>query len=166
MITGFRNNTAALTGTLSGFGVEYARIGSKLGMNLVPAHVQQDALEAAAMEMRAASVQVLAVQRDSSRTSDVEALAQAAQVCFGAFHAILNNAGNVAVGLNWENIAKTGSGYQSHIGNPIMPGLFDTPLMQSAAENGKAALAELMVTNSKFNGESARLDGAIRMVPR
>ena len=29
-----------------------------------------------------------------------------------------------------------------------------------------AALAELMVTNGYFNGESVRLDGAIRMAPR
>ncbi|MES2537607.1 MAG: SDR family NAD(P)-dependent oxidoreductase [Pseudomonadota bacterium] len=69
--------------------------------------------------------------------------------------------------------------------NTIMPGLFDTPLMQSAPENVRAALAasvpfprrlgapdefaalaELMVTNSYFNGESVRLDGAIRMAPR
>ena len=69
--------------------------------------------------------------------------------------------------------------------NTIMPGLFDTPLMQSLPENVKtalaasvpfprrlgapdefAALAELMVTNSYFNGESVRLDGAIRMAPR
>ena len=29
-----------------------------------------------------------------------------------------------------------------------------------------AALAEFMVTNGYFNGESVRLDGAIRMAPR
>jgi hypothetical protein len=29
-----------------------------------------------------------------------------------------------------------------------------------------AALAELMITNGYFNGESVRLDGAIRMAPR
>jgi NAD(P)-dependent dehydrogenase (short-subunit alcohol dehydrogenase family) len=69
--------------------------------------------------------------------------------------------------------------------NTIMPGLFNTPLMKGLPENVKealaasvpfpkrlgephefAALAELMVTNSYFNGESVRLDGAIRMPPR
>lgn len=69
--------------------------------------------------------------------------------------------------------------------NTIMPGLFDTPLMQSLPDNVKAALAasvpfprrlgapdefaalvELMVTTTYFNGESVRLDGAIRMAPR
>jgi hypothetical protein len=29
-----------------------------------------------------------------------------------------------------------------------------------------AALAEIMITNGYFNGESVRLDGAIRMAPR
>ena len=50
--------------------------------------------------------------------------------------------------------------------NTILPGLFDTPLLQGAPENVKAALAEFMVTNGYFNGESVRLDGAIRMAPR
>ncbi len=69
--------------------------------------------------------------------------------------------------------------------NTILPGIFDTPLLQRAPENVKAALAasvpfpkrlgqpdeyaalaELMITNGYFNGESVRLDGAIRMAPR
>ncbi|MES2258593.1 MAG: SDR family NAD(P)-dependent oxidoreductase [Pseudomonadota bacterium] len=66
--------------------------------------------------------------------------------------------------------------------NTILPGLFDTPLMQSAPDELRAslaasvpfprrlgapdefaALAELMITTAYFNGESVRLDGAIRM---
>ncbi len=69
--------------------------------------------------------------------------------------------------------------------NTIMPGIFNTPLLQGAPENVKAALAasvpfpkrlgdpdefaalvELMITTGYFNGESVRLDGAIRMAPR
>ncbi|WP_323122934.1 SDR family NAD(P)-dependent oxidoreductase [Burkholderia alba] len=69
--------------------------------------------------------------------------------------------------------------------NTILPGIFDTPLLQGAPANVKAALAdsvpfpkrlgnpaeyaalaELMITNGYFNGESVRLDGAIRMAPR
>lgn len=69
--------------------------------------------------------------------------------------------------------------------NTIMPGIFNTPLMQAAPDAVKAALAasvpfpkrlgapdefaqlaELMITNGYFNGESVRLDGAIRMAPR
>ncbi len=69
--------------------------------------------------------------------------------------------------------------------NTILPGIFDTPLLQGAPDNVKAALAasvpfpkrlgqpaeyaelaEQMITNGYFNGESVRLDGAIRMAPR
>ena len=66
--------------------------------------------------------------------------------------------------------------------NTILPGIFNTPLLQGAAENVKAALAASvpfpkrlgdpseyaslaveMCRNSYFNGEDVRLDGAIRM---
>ena len=69
--------------------------------------------------------------------------------------------------------------------NTILPGIFDTPLLARAPERVKAglaasvpfpkrlgrpdeyaALAEQMITNGYFNGESVRLDGAIRMAPR
>ena len=69
--------------------------------------------------------------------------------------------------------------------NTILPGIFDTPLMQSAPDNVKAtlaasvpfpkrfgrpeefaAVAETLLTTVYLNGESIRLDGAIRMPPR
>jgi NAD(P)-dependent dehydrogenase (short-subunit alcohol dehydrogenase family) len=69
--------------------------------------------------------------------------------------------------------------------NTILPGIFDTPLLQGAPDNVKQALAASvpnparlgspddyaslvleMVRNSYFNGEDVRLDGAIRMSPR
>ncbi|MFP5448501.1 MAG: 3-hydroxy-2-methylbutyryl-CoA dehydrogenase [Caulobacter sp. 12-67-6] len=69
--------------------------------------------------------------------------------------------------------------------NTILPGIFNTPLMNAAPENVKAALAASvpfpkrlgnaeeyaslaveMCRNGYFNGEHVRLDGAIRMPPR
>ena len=69
--------------------------------------------------------------------------------------------------------------------NTILPGIFDTPLMQGAPQQVKdalgaqvpfpkrlgkdeeyASLACEMLRNSYFNGEDVRLDGAIRMAPR
>jgi NAD(P)-dependent dehydrogenase (short-subunit alcohol dehydrogenase family) len=69
--------------------------------------------------------------------------------------------------------------------NTILPGIFDTPLLQRAPEAVKAALAAsvpfpkrlglpeeyaqlacTMITCGYFNGEDVRLDGAIRMAPR
>ncbi|MDP1687613.1 SDR family NAD(P)-dependent oxidoreductase, partial [Hydrogenophaga sp.] len=53
MIDNFNHKTAVLTGAGSGFGLECARIGASLGMNLVLVDVQQDALDRAAAEMTA-----------------------------------------------------------------------------------------------------------------
>jgi NAD(P)-dependent dehydrogenase (short-subunit alcohol dehydrogenase family) len=69
--------------------------------------------------------------------------------------------------------------------NTILPGIFDTPLMQGAPQQVKDALAAsvpfpkrlgnpaeyarlalAMIENDYFNGEDVRLDGAIRMAPR
>ena len=69
--------------------------------------------------------------------------------------------------------------------NTILPGIFDTPLMNGAPPQVKDALAAsvpfpkrlgdpaeyahlalTMIENGYFNGEDVRLDGAIRMAPR
>jgi NAD(P)-dependent dehydrogenase (short-subunit alcohol dehydrogenase family) len=69
--------------------------------------------------------------------------------------------------------------------NTILPGIFETPLLAGLPDNVKdalaasvpfpkrlgqpdeyAALAEFMIQTGYFNGESVRLDGAIRMAPR
>jgi NAD(P)-dependent dehydrogenase (short-subunit alcohol dehydrogenase family) len=103
MITDFKNKTAVLTGAGSGFGLECARIGAKLGMNLVLADVQQDALDKTAAEMKAAGAQVLAMRVDVSKAAEMEALGASAFARFGAPHFVFNNAGVGAGGLIWEN---------------------------------------------------------------
>ncbi|MDA0821768.1 MAG: SDR family NAD(P)-dependent oxidoreductase [Proteobacteria bacterium] len=69
--------------------------------------------------------------------------------------------------------------------NTILPGIFETPLLATLPDNVRAALAAsvpfpkrlgvppeyahlaiAMIENGYFNGESVRLDGAIRMAPR
>jgi NAD(P)-dependent dehydrogenase (short-subunit alcohol dehydrogenase family) len=69
--------------------------------------------------------------------------------------------------------------------NTILPGIFNTPLMNAAPQQVKDALAAsvpfpkrlgnaeeyallamCMIENGYFNGEDVRLDGAIRMAPR
>jgi NAD(P)-dependent dehydrogenase (short-subunit alcohol dehydrogenase family) len=67
MINDFKGKTAVLTGAGSGFGLECARIGAQLGMNLVLVDVQQDALDKAAAEMQAAGAQVLARKVDVAK---------------------------------------------------------------------------------------------------
>jgi len=106
MITDFKGKTAVLTGAGSGFGLECARIGARLGMNLVLVDVQQDALDKAAAEMQAAGAPVLARKVDVSNAAQMEALAQAVQQRFGAPHLVFNNAGVGSGGLIWENSLK------------------------------------------------------------
>ena len=106
MIENFAGKTAVLTGAGSGFGLECARIGARLGMNLVLVDVQQDALEAAAAEMQAQGSQVLARKVDVSSAAQREQLAADVQQRFGAPHLVFNNAGVGAGGLVWENSVK------------------------------------------------------------
>jgi len=103
MIQNFKNTTAVLTGAGSGFGLECARIGARLGMNLVLVDVQQDALDQAQAELEAAGAQVLARRVDVSKADQMEALAAAVKERFGAPHFVFNNAGVGAGGLVWEN---------------------------------------------------------------
>lgn len=106
MIKDFKGKTAVLTGAGSGFGLECARIGAKLGMNLVLADVQQDALDKAEAQLKAAGAKVLARKVDVSNAQQMEALAQAVQERFGAPHFVFNNAGVGSGGLVWENSVK------------------------------------------------------------
>ena len=103
MINNFKGKTAVLTGAGSGFGLECARIGAKLGMNLVLLDVQQDALNKAEIEIKAQGVQVLARQLDVSNAQAMEQLAADVKARFGAPHLVFNNAGVGAGGLVWEN---------------------------------------------------------------
>ena len=106
MITDFKNKTAVLTGAASGFGLECARIGARLGMKLVLVDVQQDALDKAAGELQAVGAQVLALRVDVSRAAEMEALGRTVLQRFGVPHLVFNNAGVGAGGLIWENSAQ------------------------------------------------------------
>ena len=103
MIENFKGRTAVLTGAGSGFGLECARIGARLGMKLVLADVQKDALDKAAEEMRGLGAQVLARQVDVSSADAVQALADEVFQQWGAPHFVFNNAGVASAGLVWEN---------------------------------------------------------------
>jgi NAD(P)-dependent dehydrogenase (short-subunit alcohol dehydrogenase family) len=106
MISDFKGKTAVLTGAGSGFGLECARIGAQLGMNLVLVDVQPDALDAAAAEMTAVGAPVLAKRVDVSSAEQMEALAADVVQRFGAPHFVFNNAGVGSGGLVWENSVK------------------------------------------------------------
>ena len=102
----FKDRTAVITGAASGFGLEASRIAARLGMNIVMADVQQEALDRAATEISALGAQVLAFRLDVSKAAEVEALGAATFERFGAPHFVFNNAGVGAGGLIWETTLK------------------------------------------------------------
>lgn len=99
----FRDRVAVITGGASGFGHEFARRGAQLGMKLVLADVQQDALDRVKAELEAQGAQVLAMRCDVRHAAEVQALADATMARFGAVHLVFNNAGVGSGGLIWEN---------------------------------------------------------------
>lgn len=155
----FQDKVAVITGGASGFGREFANIGARLGMKLVLADVQQDALDKTRAELEAQGAQVLALRCDVRKGEQVQALADAAMDRFGAVHLVFNNAGVGSGGLIWENsvadwewvlgvnlwgvihgvriftplmleCAKREAGYQGHIVNTAsMAGLLNAPNM-------------------------------------
>jgi NAD(P)-dependent dehydrogenase (short-subunit alcohol dehydrogenase family) len=149
MITDFKNKTAVLTGAGSGFGLECARIGAKLGMNLVLADVQLDALDKTTAELETAGAQVLAFNVDVSDAAQVEAMAQATLQRFGAPHFVFNNAGVGAGGLIWENTLKD---WQWVLGVNVMGvvhGLRSfTPMMLEAAKKDASYRGHIVNTAS------------------
>ena len=155
----FHGKVAVITGGASGFGREFANIGARLGMKLVLADVQQDALDKTKAELEAQGAQVLAMRCDVRKAEEVKALADATMEKFGAVHLVFNNAGVGSGGLVWENsiadwewvlgvnlwgvvhgvrtftplmleCAKRDPGYQGHIVNTAsMAGLLNAPNM-------------------------------------
>ena len=149
MIFDFKNKTAVLTGAGSGFGLECARIGARLGMNLVLADVQQDALDKAVAEMQAAGAQVLGMRVDVSKAEQVEALGAATLERFGAPHFVFNNAGVASGGLIWENTLKD---WEWVIGVNLMGVAHGvrvfTPMMLAAAKADPAYTGHIVNTAS------------------
>lgn len=155
----FQNKVTVITGGASGFGREFAIIGARLGMKLVLADVQQDALDRTRAELESQGAQVLAVRCDVRKAEEVQALADAAMDKFGAVHLVFNNAGVGSGGLIWESsqadwewvlgvnlwgvihgvriftplmleCAKKEAGYEGHIVNTAsMAGLLNAPNM-------------------------------------
>ena len=98
-----QGGVAVITGAASGFGLEACRIAARLGMKVVMADVQADALDAAAREIQGLGAEVLARRTDVSKASEIEALAEAALARFGTPNFVFNNAGVAAGGLVWEH---------------------------------------------------------------
>jgi len=149
MITDFKSKTAVLTGAGSGFGLECARIGARLGMNLVLVDVQQDALDAATQEIQALGAQVLPFKLDVSSACQMEAMGAAVLARFGAPHLLFNNAGVGSGGLIWENSVKD---WEWVLGVNVMGVAHGvrvfTPMMLDAAKKDKTWQGHIVNTAS------------------
>jgi NAD(P)-dependent dehydrogenase (short-subunit alcohol dehydrogenase family) len=99
----FAGKVAVITGAGSGFGREFARHAHALGMKLVLADVQRDALNAVVAELGGAGATVIGELVDVARGEDVQRLADRAYAELGAVHLLFNNAGVGCGGLVWEN---------------------------------------------------------------
>ncbi|MBO9648119.1 MAG: SDR family oxidoreductase [Variovorax sp.] len=102
----FEGRVAVITGAASGFGKAFAEMGAELGMKLVLADIQAEALEANVSALRSRGASVIGLRTDVSDAGQVQALADAAMSAFGAVHLLFNNAGVLAGGLVWENSEK------------------------------------------------------------
>jgi NAD(P)-dependent dehydrogenase (short-subunit alcohol dehydrogenase family) len=99
----FSGKVAVITGAGSGLGREFADRAAELGMKLVLADVQADALERATDELLGQGVEVLSMVCDVSKGAHVQELADAAIARFHGIHLVFNNAGVGSGGLVWEN---------------------------------------------------------------
>ena len=93
--------TAVITGGAGAIGLAMARALGAEGMQIVLADVEQRALDAAARDLEAEGVDVLAVTCDVSDAASVEALADHAEERFGRVHVVCNNAGVVTPHDAW-----------------------------------------------------------------
>ena len=103
----FRGKAAVVTGAASGIGLGLARRFAAEGMRVVLADVEEQALDAAVAELRAAGGDAIGVAADVSSPDSVEALAREAVRACGAVHVVCNNAG-VAVANDWASLRPDG----------------------------------------------------------
>ncbi|CAM3181955.1 SDR family oxidoreductase [Cupriavidus taiwanensis] len=145
----FSNRVAVITGGASGFGKEFARIAADLGMKLVLADVQEDALDATVAEFQARNVPVIGLRTDVSRAEQVQALADAAIEAFGQVNLLFNNAGVGAGGLIWENSQQDWEWVLGVNLYGVVHGVrIFTPLMLAAAEKDPAFQGHIVNTAS------------------
>ena len=98
----FKEKVAVITGAASGIGRGLARKCVQEGMKVVLADIETLALEQIKTELTAMNGNVLAVQTDVSKESNIHELAQKTLKKYGAVHLLFNNAGVSVRSPIWE----------------------------------------------------------------
>jgi NAD(P)-dependent dehydrogenase (short-subunit alcohol dehydrogenase family) len=148
-VKNFKGGTAVITGAGSGFGLEASRIAARLGMNVVMADVQKDALDLASAEIEGLGAKVLPFKLDVAKAAEVEALGAATFERFGAPTFVFNNAGVGGGGLIWEQSLKD---WEWVVGVNLMGVAHGvrvfTPMMLEAAKKNPAYEGHIVNTAS------------------
>ena len=101
-------SVAVITGAARGIGLAIARSLAAGGAKVVLGDVLADAVEQAAVEIRGAGGEAVAVVADVTRDEDVARLMDTAVERFGAIHVVCANAGIARDGLLLERDAESG----------------------------------------------------------
>jgi NAD(P)-dependent dehydrogenase (short-subunit alcohol dehydrogenase family) len=111
-MTPLQGGIAVITGAASGFGLEASRIAARLGMKIVMADVQADALATSQAEIESLGAARVAVPagRFKGRRGGGPGRRHAAR--FGTPNFVFNNAGVGAGGLIWEHTPGLGMGHR------------------------------------------------------
>ncbi|MGH8505930.1 MAG: SDR family NAD(P)-dependent oxidoreductase [Stenotrophobium sp.] len=94
-----KDGVAVITGAASGIGMGLAQQAAALGMRLVLADVQADALQALAERL---DTEVLVVPTDVTDANAVEQLARRCYAAYGEVDLLFNNAGVMVTGFSWQ----------------------------------------------------------------
>jgi NAD(P)-dependent dehydrogenase (short-subunit alcohol dehydrogenase family) len=94
----FDGRVAVVTGAASGIGLATATRFAHLGMRVVMADIERDALDAATSKLQAEGHQVLGVVTDVTRLDAIQHLADETLDTFGQVNVVHNNAGVVRAG--------------------------------------------------------------------
>jgi NAD(P)-dependent dehydrogenase (short-subunit alcohol dehydrogenase family) len=98
----FEGKTAVITGGAGGIGLAMGELFAGLGMRIVLADVEEDALGEAVDHLRHNGAACIGVPTDVSSAEQVDALARRAVEEYGEIHIACNNAGVFTGGLLWE----------------------------------------------------------------
>lgn len=102
----FKNKVAVITGGASGIGLGFAEHCADLGMKIVLADIEEDALFSSAEKMKSNGHVVLPILTDVSKLEDVKILASKTIEHFSRVDLLINNAGVATGAAIWENTAK------------------------------------------------------------